>query len=646
MPTTRAMKRRWSAEEGDDSLPSSVTPLSPSSRSSLFRLGASKLMESISQLAEVQPDVLRAMTDEVCSTTITYKTVYGDYQSGGWHTIVLYAPDGNNKDGLVHDGEAKPTSLMKNLPVTQRFLEELGLDFFTVRIARNDHDSWLWEHRDYVELNQEKKRLRLHVPLVSNPDAIMQFPHCKVHVAPGWIWKLDPTVNHAISNTGTATRMHLILDCYVNSALHRMLNQETLEEEHVQPLPQLSPEMRTRLLAQAQDLFTRRGSEKADQYLLKTFHQFDLGTQTSYDLLIDFYRDMGFRGRENYWISEQCTRIYNRGKTNAGEPVFNMRGLLFSNPHASKSDLPHFRIFKQILQTCRLYPGLERAYVRGSLARGDADPYSDIDLLCIVAPEQFASFIRQVDAGIKERHNPLGDAWVDTIVKDFGGVGFVYLLQTDNGLYQLDLYVACRGHPSLTNLNRVPHKQEIFRHDRNEGDNQNLDTMHYRLHSEMVDQEIRRINSIEPSVSRTLTELCVLGFMIKKCMERGDGFVAGSEFNSWKSCFIKLVRHKFDKQHRDYGFYHVKRLINEAGDDGALYKDLCAITNHPLKMDNFKQVNRYAMTFVQKHFPDIYRQQQDMISAVTQHIEDYKPDQLAQRLSPPVHTTLKLLQPA
>ena len=69
----------------------------------------------------------------------------------------------------------------------------------------------------------------------------------------GWIWRLDPTVNHAISNTGIITRMNLILDPYLNSALHRMLNQETLEEEYVQPLPRLTLETRTRLLAQAQD---------------------------------------------------------------------------------------------------------------------------------------------------------------------------------------------------------------------------------------------------------------------------------------------------------------------------------------------------------------------------------------------------------
>jgi hypothetical protein len=444
----------------------------------------------------------------------------------------LHAPGEENmhSDGTVRDGAASPTPLAKRLPITQWFLEELGLDFFTVRIARNDPDSWLWEHRDYVKLDEEKKRLRLHVPLVTSPNAIMQFSQCTVHIAPGWIWKLDPTVSHAISNTGTDSRTHLNLNCYKNRTLRTMLGNETLKAEHVQLLPLLDAEERKKLLtqAQAQDLFTQKGSEKAGQHLLKTFHKFDLGEETSYDLLIDFYCDMGFRSRENYWIAEQIARVYNRDKIDPNAAVGNMRGTLFSNPHASTSDLLQFSIFQQVLRTCRPYPELEQACVRGSLARGDVDPNSDIDLLCVVAPQEFASFAKQVDVGIKEPHNPVAEGWVDTIVKDFGGVG---LLETGTGLYELDLYIACQGHPSLDYLNRVPHKQEIFRQNRKGGSNQRCDALHYRLHSETVEQHIRCINEVEPSVSRTLTEISVLGIMVKNRLERGDEFVASNEYN-------------------------------------------------------------------------------------------------------------------
>lgn len=69
-----------------------------------------------------------------------------------------------------------------------------------------------------------------------------------------------------------------------------------------------------------------------------------------------------------------------------------------------------------------------------------------------------------MDVGIKEQHNPVAERWVDTIVKDFGGVGFVYLLETSIGLYELDLYIYRLLGASVAGLlNRVPHKQEIFR---------------------------------------------------------------------------------------------------------------------------------------------------------------------------------------
>ena len=471
----------------------------------MSRFDTSSLMDDISQLLEIDPDVLHAIDEEIRSAEISFQIHYGDFQSGGWHTALLYAPpkdDAENSDGTVRDGAASPMPVAERLPITCDFLEGLGLDFFMVRIARNDPDSWLWEHRDYIELDEEKKRLRLHVPLVTSPDAVMQFSQCSVRMAQGWIWKLDPTVSHAISNTSTkVARTHLILDCYKNRTLRKMLGNETLEHEHVQPLPTLGAEERRGILTHAHDLFKQEGSEKAERHLLQTFHKFDLGEETSYDLLINFYRDMGFRSRENYWIGEQIARIYNRDKIDPDLGIINMRGTLFSNPHASTSDLPHFGIFGQILRTCRQYPGLEQVFVRGSLARGDADPHSDIDLLCVVAPQEFGSFIKRIDTGIKERHHSVADGWVDTIVNDFGGVGFVYLLESDKGLYQLDLYIACQGHPTLNYLDSVTHKQEIFRQNRREGNNRRRDALRYRLHGERVEEQIKHINNVESSVS-------------------------------------------------------------------------------------------------------------------------------------------------
>jgi hypothetical protein len=39
------------------------------------------------------------------------------------------------------------------------------------------------------------------------------------------------------------------------------------------------------------------------------------------------------------------------------------------------------------------------------------------------------------------------DRLVDTIVKDFGGIGYIYLLEASGRIYQLDLYVTRQGRP-------------------------------------------------------------------------------------------------------------------------------------------------------------------------------------------------------
>ncbi|KAF2108908.1 hypothetical protein BDV96DRAFT_503933 [Lophiotrema nucula] len=583
-----------------------------------------KLMESISQLYPIQPNQFQAMVDEIQNANIPYKVHYDDYQSGGWFTAVLYAPDAKDEgnEGTVRDGVAKPTTVAENLPCTRQFLDGLGLEYFTVRIARTDPDAWLWEHRDYIELNEDKKRLRLHIPLVSNPRAIMQFSQCSVHLAPGWLWKLDPMVSHAISNTSQESRTHIILDCYVNETLREMLDGEILEAKNMRLLPHLDAATRKELLIEAHDLFASQGMEKAEMHLLKTFHRYDLGEDTSYDLLIDLYREMGFRARENFWIEAQTGRVYHREKIDSNPSAVCSLGTVFPNPHASVSSLAQSSILLEVLQVCRQYHGLEKAYVRGSLARGDADRHSDIDLLCVVAPEHFASFIQQVDDGIKQKYDAAADSWVDTIVKDFGGVGFVYLLQTNKGLYQLDLYVACQGHPSLQNLDDVPAKQLVFCKHGKDKSNSRVEFSHFRLHSEAVLQDIRRINDVESSVSPTITELCILAFMIKKCLERGDNFLADNEYNMWKRQFLQLVRQRFDTEHRDYGFYHVKRLITKGEDGARLYEDLCKLYCLSLSKECLVVAHHYAMAFAETHFPEEYAQQQKIVRAICGHIHN------------------------
>ncbi|KAK1252726.1 hypothetical protein MKX08_003913 [Trichoderma sp. CBMAI-0020] len=608
-------------------------------------MSANKLIENISQLREVAADVLHAMEGEVSSANIPYETVYREFQSGGWQTALLYTPEGGHRDGTVRDGAAIPTELVRKLPAIYKFLENLGLDYFTVRIARNGPDSWLWEHQDYNELDAQKSRLRLHVPLSSSPRALFHFDDSAICMASGWVWKLNPTASHAISNTGLEPRTHLILDCYVNQRLREMLNNEILQQHRVQRLPHLTPEERRDLIHQAGILLAQRGMKEAEEYLLKTFHKFDLGEGTSYDLVIEFYKRIGFRSREDHWISAYFSRLHHHAEVHVHETMESLHTTVFSNLH-NLSVLPQFEILQSVSQTCRRYSGLEQLFVRGSLARGDFDLDSDVDLLCVVAAPEYLNFIEKVDSDIQEHHGALMERWVDTIVKDFGGIGFVYLLQTEKGPFQLDLYVSCSGHPSLARLAAVPHKREIFRQIPDESPTKAyLDELRYRLHSKEIKRYISGLHSLEPSASRLVTELNILGFMIAKCLGRGNIFVALSEYLMWQRCFIKLVRSKFDKPHIEYGFYHLKRLMAQPGESGHLYEALRAICDHPLSIQNFREAHRFAMRFALQHFPDDYNRLKEMIQSVTQCIEGHRIGSLASHLSPWPNDALHLLKP-
>ena len=178
-------------------------PVSPNSQDNSFRLflqtfeptqfvmasflDDTDLIKSISQLKKIPSATFLKIVKEIENANLSYQTVYTDLHSGGWHTASLYAPSKTNEDGILRDGVAEPTALAAQMPATDAFLKSLGVNFFAVRLACNDRDSWVWEHRDYLELQADKKRLRLHIPIVSNTDAVIQFSHYKVHMAPGWV---------------------------------------------------------------------------------------------------------------------------------------------------------------------------------------------------------------------------------------------------------------------------------------------------------------------------------------------------------------------------------------------------------------------------------------------------------------------------
>ena len=80
------------------------------------------------------------------------------------------------------------------------------------------------EHRDY-NLGWADGEVRLHVPVVSNPQVEFVLDGRPVEMAVGEAWYLDLSLPHRVANRGRATRVHLVLDCVVDDWLEALIGQ-------------------------------------------------------------------------------------------------------------------------------------------------------------------------------------------------------------------------------------------------------------------------------------------------------------------------------------------------------------------------------------------------------------------------------------
>lgn len=248
---------------------------------------AKDILGTVSQILEVQEKSIHLMATEVLfhDLSLPWKKSYLEYQSGDWHTLTLMNPSGMAADNKISDGIAVPTQFLKLLPQIDAFLKKLNLKYMWVRLAKLAPNGFLWEHTDYTELNTER-RLRLHLPLLTNDKSIISFPDVNVHLAKGFLWKLDPTSRHGAANMGTSTRIHLILDCYYDLQLEQILKNEYLDPTFVFKKPNLDVH-----ISDLQDLKYIGHEKAALDLLLKSFHRYAMGDQYSYDLVVEYFKE-------------------------------------------------------------------------------------------------------------------------------------------------------------------------------------------------------------------------------------------------------------------------------------------------------------------------------------------------------------------
>ncbi|WP_306357567.1 MULTISPECIES: aspartyl/asparaginyl beta-hydroxylase domain-containing protein [unclassified Nocardia] len=267
------------------------------------------LIDQIASIGSVDMGMLDRLHHEALTIPMHEDWVaeYGPYQSGSWFTTSLMNDSGVPRDVRIADCTPKATSLLDRMPATRAYLQSLGLRYMWVRLARLGPNGFLWEHRDYDDL-EKVERFRLHVPLVTNSSAALILGGARIHLRPGRVWRLAPTHVHGACNLLGPDRLHLILDCYRDIAFDALTADSSLEADVLQ-LPEPDAREIDSHSERARSLIRLGYLDAAEKHLLRLFYRYTLPEGTVYDLIASAYEEVGRPDKARAWRKDKVTLL-------------------------------------------------------------------------------------------------------------------------------------------------------------------------------------------------------------------------------------------------------------------------------------------------------------------------------------------------
>jgi hypothetical protein len=264
-----------------------------------------KLPSEVAALRRLDPLLMERLRHEALTVPQDWVVEYGEYQNGGWHTLSLLNDTGIPTDVTIRDcPQPQPTALLEQMPAVQELLAHLGVRCMWARLARLDAGAFLWEHRDYGELN-EVERHRLHVPLVTNPSAYLVLGGTKVHMDVGRTWRLTPTSPHGVCNRYGPSRIHLIIDCYADSVFEALNADVDPDTDTVERLPAPDLDVLEEAVSTAAGLVELGYPHAAETSLLGLFYRYAMPEGHAYDLITQVYQRLNRDAETERWRAKK-----------------------------------------------------------------------------------------------------------------------------------------------------------------------------------------------------------------------------------------------------------------------------------------------------------------------------------------------------
>jgi len=147
------------------------------------------------------------------------------YHDGGWDGIALRSKDGDARSLYTGNNTASnlsDTGFLRECPHLQSVLAAFKCPIQSARILRLKVGASIRQHQDY-NTGFDFGSIRIHVPIKTNPFVEFYLDNQRIVMNEGECWYLDISRPHRVNNLGETDRLHLVLDCEVNSWLHQMV---------------------------------------------------------------------------------------------------------------------------------------------------------------------------------------------------------------------------------------------------------------------------------------------------------------------------------------------------------------------------------------------------------------------------------------
>ena len=145
------------------------------------------------------------------------KSIY----EGDWSGVALRSIGGKAMQ-LYPDPTATErfadTETLGRCPYYREVLAAFQCPLTSARLLRLRAGSSIAEHRDY-RLGYEDGEVRLHVPIVTDPEVAFFLNGERVPMAADECWYLNVNLPHRVANRSRIDRIHLVIDCVVNEWL-------------------------------------------------------------------------------------------------------------------------------------------------------------------------------------------------------------------------------------------------------------------------------------------------------------------------------------------------------------------------------------------------------------------------------------------